>query len=485
MRFSERRQPCPMASSQNTIVQPDLNEVLTSIDDTMRKTYKNKEGTVYCAIGVSLLRKWHGQVSAAIQVGPDKELETALTSAKDTVAELIIAAENKDKTIKELQASVDEAKKRTEKVQSDLAITIKGLQAERTSANLRLKEALEAKAATSKALVDAEQQLKSSAAKYDPGVALELSKEVSGLKDDLSCAHSAIATCKAQIAELNKTIDLKSKESAQQGRELEVAKTNLSNFSKQLSAAKHGNWELFEQDSLKLEDLRVTLGPVAFAKLQEVMATPAWDVRGRIQRLQGYFTVFAKGINRKWRAMIGILKHALELLKESSATWSAVLAPWTNLLIKDLVTFNLMSVEYYRTDLQQRLNTAKSLGSSATMIDKARAHNEPERRTWAEIARARANTTQSLVQKMKARANERWMRLKAIAARAANVMRKASAIAWGTIKRATSTVRGAALRVSALFATTSGNVSGKQSPSYKGKEKAPITDILFDADPLN
>jgi len=408
----------------------DLNEVLTSIEDAMRTTYKDSNGRAYAPVSTGRLRRWMVALAAATQHESDKHLLEAYNAAKASVTQLMEAAEAREELVARLKKEIEAKEMAYKQVKTKQTAVIDDLTKQRDAAQASLQEASEAKVASVKALQSAEAKLKSVEAKYDPDTSKDLATAARGLRQDIADAQDMIASSKATISKLNVELDTERKKVAAKDHELRSAKAELSEFTKKLDAAKHSNFDLFKKEDLNRQELELALGPKAFAKLLEVLAIEPWDVRGRVQRLQGYFSVFSRATRSKFTAMIALLKEALDLLRDRSFKWSVILAPWVNSIIKDIVTFELKSVKTYRLELETRVKALGDVPSGASFLEHKKASPQDSRESWAKVAKDRVNATNSLLVRFTQRAAERWAALKKIAGHWTSAVARTNAKIW-------------------------------------------------------
>nr|WQB68776.1 chromosome segregation protein [Phomopsis asparagi Fusarivirus 1] len=377
-------------SRQETPV--DLNEVFEQIKQSGQRTFTDKDGNKYCSVYESRLRQW-----AMALVAAKKDMDTlpitarALQQARDEVASLVAASERKDlklQELKDLAANAEKAAKTQRAAhQKEIAETKKSLQ----DAKDRFANANAAKADTAKALLEAEKRLKDPQAKFIPEEALALQREVKGLRSDLELANAAMATERTNQHTLNKQIDALYKAAAGKDKELEDARRELSDFKKQLAAAQQLNADDLDLDAIDYDGLHLAFGARGVEKLKAVLAIPAWDVRGRIQRLTGFFHVAASHASKTFFAMVDVLDHALSLVRDKSSSWAGVIFPWVNGLLKDIVFFQLKPVKMYRLELESMIEAVKAKMPAETLTEKVDAAKtrRQDPRSWQERLDAR------------------------------------------------------------------------------------------------
>lgn len=386
-----------MSAKATTTPKPDLNEVLKSIQSALSTVYKDSEGKPYCALGTSRLHNWVVAVESAIaSEGATEELRAALLATRGQLSTLSGAVAAKDKRISNLQAAVQVAGAELTTFKKDHDVMIKDARAALATYKAEAEDAQKSLAATSAALVEAEKALKSPAAKFDPTTASELAEEVRGLMKDKEFAHNQYAQARAHTAAANKDLDKALKENAALETKVQNAKAELAIFRKQMAAAKASNVDAFTIDDIDMEKLELAFGKSGVEKLKLVLDTGAWDVRGRIQKLTGFFHVIAMKVAKKYSQFGDILKHALEILRNGSGAWVAILAPWVNDLLKDIVLLRVQPAKTYRLELQKRIEAVKCLPDSSSYSQKKAAAPPSSRPTWREVAADRVVRAKSL-----------------------------------------------------------------------------------------
>jgi len=395
----------------------DLNEVLKQIQQATASQYKDADGKPYTHVSIQKLRHWFLSLEQAkTSASGVWEIEKALTEAKDQVQLLMKAAESKDLRLQELRDLVANAEKALKSTVAEHASSIAKLKQSRDHAISQHKEAQAASTATAKALAEARAALKDPKAKFVPEEAVKLAREVKDLETDLADANAMIAAANADKAKFCTQLDQTHKLVAAKTRELDETKAELSAFTKRLAAARLGNAELFNLEDIDYERLKVVFGEQGLAKLRLVLGVETWDVRGRIQKLTGFFAATGRTLAAKMQAFVKLMTHALDVLKTSSTVWTAVLAPWVNTLIKDIVMLELKPVAVYRIDLETKIKAVKAAGPAAGFkIKLAAASGTSKGLTWAEVAKARRERVSHLLKGLKTKINALTKRIKAFA----------------------------------------------------------------------
>jgi len=233
-----------------------------------------------------------------------------------------------------------------------------------------------------------QEKLKSPEARFDPDAAKAMHTEVKGLQSDIAQAADEIAESRAELSSVRAELDKTHKETAAFKRKFEDAQAEASNFKKQLAAASALNVDSFNVEDLDFEELEAMFGQRGIAKLREVLAVPNFDVRGRLQRLQGFFSVITQSTWKSLKPFLQLIETALEKLRGSGSKWVAVLAPWVNMLLKDLVLMDMKDLKHYRSDLQLRIDTVLKADPSASLKEKLR--TQPvDKRTWKSTLKTR------------------------------------------------------------------------------------------------
>nr|UBK24764.1 hypothetical protein [Nigrospora sphaerica fusarivirus 1] len=268
--------------------------------------------------------------------------------------------------------------------------TVNELQSLLAERKAKLVESEAAKTETIAALKAAEAQLLQPEAKFLPEKAKLMQEEIAALRGDLAHANDISAKEKAEISALNKQIDSALKLKASYKQQLDDVKIEFSTYKKQVAASRNLNVELFNVDEVSFDDLVVKFGDHGVQKLRKVLEIETFDVRGRISALTGFFHVVGAKTQATLKPMVGILRHALDILKNGSSTLIAVLAPWVNLIVKDIVCLQIKGPSFYRTDLEMRIKQVKALPFAAPAAEKIAATQNPTEPGWRERLRSRA-----------------------------------------------------------------------------------------------
>jgi len=237
-------------------------------------------------------------------------------------------------------------------------------------------------------------QLKQPENLFEPESARVLHKEIKGLQDDIRLANDLKASNTATLAITRSDLDKAYKELASHKKELEAAQTDAANFKRQLGAARSGVHELFTKDEINMELLESTFGKKGIEKLQQVLSVPVFDARGRISKLTGFVTVVSKGAHKVLSPLLEILEKAFKLIKEQGTSWVAILAPWVNIIVKDIVTLDVQEMKIYRFDLENRIKHAGLQPRSSSINEKiapevANGSKRTKRKSWKFILNSR------------------------------------------------------------------------------------------------
>lgn len=486
MRVFRKASALPMA--QNTAsVKEDLNEVLESIHNASRRQYKDEDGVPYCSVTIKKLRHWYLALETAIKESSDaKTLSAALVDAQTEVKGLMEAAKATELKNTELRDLVANAEKEKAAILKTHSTMLKKLKDDLAATQRHDAEIRKAKLDTAVALQKANYELSSPTAKFDPDTAAKLSAEARKLQEDLHTANEQIALNRATQASLNKEIDALHKQVAAKEKLVEEAKANNAKFVRQLAAARSGNVDNFDPDELDYEKLKIMFGEAGLAKLRAVLEVGSWDVRGRIQRLTGFFSTIAKTTSKQYHSFAKLVTHALEVLKTSSSVWSAVLAPWVNSLLKDIVLLDIKPVQFYRLDLEAKIAAVKALPATVTQRERlAAASGTSKSLSWANVARKNSERASHLADKMAAKAKATWAYLRSLSFIVRNKITRGAAYIGFKIKQAWSAVCLAASMVGVLYGsgkTRFRTRAWRETTSETGEraEQEPI--LLFDSE---
>lgn len=378
-----------MSTTSATSKQVGLSEVLKSIENASKSTFKDKSEKAYAPIYTSSLREWSLAILAASKDADSMPvIKDALQKAKDELAVLTKASEAKDLELQRLKDLVVNAEKAAKAQKAQDHKQISGLKISLEAAKGRKADAEKVRDELTVALSDAKSKLTSPEAKFLPEEASLLRGSIAGLEHQLQAAKDAVASERALVSELNRNSDLLYKEVAAKERELSEAKADLANFKKQLAAARLQNHDLFNREDLDFEALTLAFGAKGVEKLKRVLDIPSFDVRGRVQKLTGFFSTVAKTTSKTFFAMIDVLDHALDVLKQKTGSWASVLFPWVNGILKDIVFCDLKPVSFYRKELENILAAVKAQMPTASVGVKLHAAQKAstKRRSWEENA---------------------------------------------------------------------------------------------------
>lgn len=352
----------------------DLNEVLNQVEEATRMTFKDNEGNSYSSVFTKDLRKWSVAIHEATKdLQGSGVAEKALLAAKDDITQLMKDSEKKDFKIRELKDLVANAEKAAENQRKERKKEIAKANEEVIFLQSQLTDAELSKAATAKALKDAEASLKSPEAKFIPEEAQALHEEVKNLRSELLTANDMIAQAKVGLRKANVDLDILRKEAASKDALVIEAKTQLSTFKKQIEAAKVAGVSEIDLNDIDHDRLLVAFGSKGVEKLKAVLDIPSFDVRGRVQKLMGFFATISKTVSKTFGAMSKVLEHALDILKARTTTWTAILLPWVNGLVKDMVFMKLKSAKEYRLELERITTSVKARLPSAPLKEKLQA----------------------------------------------------------------------------------------------------------------
>jgi len=395
-----------MATQKVSDNKVDLTEVLNSIRTATSQQYKDKDGVPYSTVPIKRLKGWLLDLESFCAMSNDKDATSmALQEARDQVTALMHAAAGRESRMAELEDLVRANDKARAAAAAEQAKSIAALRAKIASETVERAELEKTKAETIKALAAAEKARAQPEAKYSPDTASALTKEVHGLKDDLRACDERLARTRAALSASNVALDSAHKIVAAKTKALEEAKAEQAIFVKQLAAARLGNVDLFLEEDVDYAKLELVFGATGVAKLKKVLAIQSWDVRGRIQALTGFFANATKASQTRFAAFVKMLNYALDVLKTSTTTWVAILAPWVNVILKDIVMFELKPVSVYRTDLKAKIDAVKAIGPGASAGAKLhKAGATTARPEWSSVARQRRDRVYSLVARATAKA---------------------------------------------------------------------------------
>ena len=420
----------------------DLDEVLKGIEAATQRQYKDKDGRHYTDISVRKLRSWHERLTLAIQQADDNQLFVGeLEKYKGMLTELTGAVDAHKAHVAELEKKLATQQNDYNKAIAHNVKTVNELQSLLAERKARLVESEAAKIETIAALKAAEAQLQQPEAKFLPEKAKLMQEEISALRGDLAHANELSGKEKVEISALNKQIDSALKLKASYKQQLDDAKIELSTYKKQIAASRNLNVELFNIDEVSFDDLVVKFGTHGVEKLRKVLDIQTFDVRGRISALTGFFHVVGARTQATLKPMVGILRHALDILKNGSSTLIAVLAPWVNLIVKDIVCLQIKGPSFYRTDLEMRVKQVKALPFTAPAAEKIAATQNPTEPGWRERLRSRAEDLKTKTAWFKTKMDEVFSTTIGIMVRA-----------FGKIKVTTSKAGVVAVRLTALCA---------------------------------
>jgi len=418
-----------MATEQASTSKVDLTEVLNSIRTAASQQYKDKDGVPYSTVPIKRLKGWLLDLESFCAMSNDRDATSrALQDARDSVTALMHAAAGRESRMAELEDIVAANDKARAKAASEQARSIAALKAKIASEQIVRAELEKSKAETIKAIEAAERARSAPEAKFSPDVASALAQELSGLKSDLKECDARMAQTRAALNASNVALDSAHKIVAAKTRALEDAKAEKAIFVKQLAAARLGNVDLFLEEDVDYAKLELVFGATGVAKLKKVLSIQSWDVRGRIQALTGFFANASKSSQTRFAAFVKMLNYALDVLKTSATTWVAILAPWVNVILKDVIMFELKPVAVYRTDLKAKIDAVKALGPGVSAgVKLHRATNTTERLTWGDVARKRRDRVYSLVQRAA-------LKSKALASAVSATLSAAAASSRGALK---------------------------------------------------
>jgi hypothetical protein len=268
-----------------------------------------------------------------------------------------------------------------------------------------------------------------------------MQEEISALRGDLTHANEISAREKAEISALNKQIDSALKLKASYKQQLDDVKVEFSTYKKQIAASRNLNVEMFNIDEVSFDDLVVKFGTHGVEKLKKVLGTQTYDVRGRISALTGFFHVVGSKTQTTLKPMVGVLRHALDIIKNGSTTLLAVLAPWVNLIVKDIVCLQIKGPSFYRTDLEMRIKQVKALPFATPAAEKIAAAKNPTEPGWRERLRTRAKELKEKTSWFKTKMSEIFQ-----------VTKTYGGVALGKIKSAAGKTATIAFRLTALCA---------------------------------
>lgn len=382
----------------------NLNEMQQSINDAMRHTWKSKEGHTYTSVPVRRMRSWLFHLESATK---DSELldetKLLLAESKDQVIELLAASEAHTRKVKSLEADVATAQAAADKSRKANMALLNERDTALRAATAAKEAAAEAKVATAKALKEAEVALKQPAAKFDPDSASALQGELVGLRQDLALADDEIARAKSAERECNVEIDRLHKANAALDRSVKDAQKELTSHMSAVKGTSRDVYELFEADEINVDTLKLAFGERAFERLQEAILKGPFDPKGRIGRLQSFFSMIGNSIHKEYKAYMKLLQRTFDEFKSTSANWVAIIGPWVNSLLKDIVMMDIKSILYYRTDLEVRMQSVKLLPPTATLSEKVGESNKAGAgsASWEEVAAHRRAEAGRHIQNMK------------------------------------------------------------------------------------
>jgi len=432
---------CPMTSVSGSPTRLDLDEVLKGIDAATQRQYKDKDGRHYTDISIRKLRSWHDKLTEATQSAENNEFFIGeLAKYKDMLTDLTTAADAHQNRVKHLEQKMSDQTKDYNKAIAHNVKTVNELQSLLAKKKAQLIEADAAKTETIAALKAAEAMLEQPEAKFLPEKAKLMQEEISALRADLKHANDISAFEKAEISSLNKQIDSVSKTKAGYKKQLDDAVAELSTYKKQVAASRNLNVEMFNIEEVSFDDLVTKFGTAGVDKLRKVLDIQTFDVRGRISALTGFFHVVGDRVTTRFKPMVGILRHALDILKNGTGTLVAVLAPWVNLIVKDIVCLQIKGPRFYRTDLEMRIKQVKAIPFAATPTAKLAAAQNPAEHSWKERLRSRAKDMRAKID---------WFKEKM--ASIFHITSRYAGIALGRVKTASSVAGKIAVRSTALI----------------------------------
>jgi len=420
-----------MATEQASNSKVDLTEVLNSIRTAAAQQYKDKDGVPYCTVPIKRLKGWLLDLESFCALSNDKDATSrALQEARDSVTALMHAAAGRESRMAELEDVIAANDKARALAAAEQAKSIAALKAKIATETVNRTELEKSKAETIKAIAAAERARSSPEAKFSPDTASALAKELGGLKNDLKECDARLAQTRAALGASNVALDSAHKIVAAKTRALEEAKAEKAIFVKQLAAARLGNVDLFLEEDVDYAKLELVFGATGVAKLKKVLSIQSWDVRGRIQALTGFFANASKSSQTRFAAFVKMLNYALDVLKTSASTWVAILAPWVNVILKDVVMFELKPVAVYRTDLKAKIDAVKALGpGTSTGLKLYKSERTASRPAWGDVARARRDRVYSLVRRAA-------LKSKALASAVSATLSAAVTTARGALKSA-------------------------------------------------
>jgi len=455
-----------MATEQASNSRVDLTEVLNSIRTAASQQYKDKDGVPYSTVPIKRLKGWLLDLESFCAMSNDKDATShALQEARDSVTALMHAAAGRDSRMAELEDIIAANDKARAQTASEQAKSIAALKSKIASETILRAELEASKADTIKAIAAAERARSAPEAKFSPDTASALAKELGDLKSDLKECDARLAQTRAALGASNVALDSAHKIVAAKTRALEEAKAERAIFVKQLAAARLGNVDLFLEEDVDYAKLELVFGASGLAKLKKVLSIQSWDVRGRIQALTGFFANASKSSQTRFAAFVKMLNYALDVLKTSTSTWVAILAPWVNVILKDVIMFELKPVAVYRTDLKAKIDAVRALGPSAsTGVKLQKSESTVKRSTWGDVARARRDRVYSLVQRAAAKSKALTSAVTATLSAAA-VSAKGALKSFGRLASRVSRLARASFLALVVFASGGGPSTANPTPA--------------------
>jgi len=389
-----------------------LNEVLGQIQSAKGKVYKDsKSQERYCEVPTNAITKWSIAIKeAADQFSDLDEVKSELNTARKTLTDMAEAGRARERRYAEVKHKFDTNQRIFDSAAKNAEKEVNGLKEQRDNAIKAAKEAEMDKQASLAALKAAQDQINSPESRYDPDVAVQLRNEIAGLKSDVKAAQDQLAHQRASETDANKRLDQAHKELAKKRKDMEEHKIELARLRREAMASKTGVVELFDHEDLDEDTLRLRLGKKAYDKLLHVLNLPASDVRGRVGKFIGFFATAGETLDVKMKGMINVMTKALDLLKTEGKTFIAVVGPWVNSLLKDIVSLQLKTVKFYRLDLEARVSVIKLTVPRGTLKEKVKASNDVSTsdKSWREVAAERRERVKDLLSHFKLSAAARY-----------------------------------------------------------------------------
>lgn len=425
----------PMEEHKATVSE-GLSEILAGIEACSKRVYRDSDGNVLTDVKIDLLTKWAAALMdfKADASNPDV-MKKQIEEAYEKVNSLSEAHERFNAERTSLQKAVKEAEKRSKELEAENAELIAHHKVRLAEAKADLAEAQQSKVESAKALAEAERALKRPAGIYDPDEASELGAEIKALREDIIQADKIVAAAKAVVSSSSKELDVLHKAVAERKLDLTTARSKKAKLEAKVIGASKEIIDDFKHGDIDFTAIKVAFGSAGLAKLREVLDTEAADTKGRIARLVRFFDAWSSYGAARAKHYVGLVKHAYDIGITTSSTWSAVVGPWINGIIKDICTLKLRTASMYRHELNVRVAgvlpapkadpiAKKVQTSNAAVAQAEKAGALPEARpTWSQVAKNHREKTESLLTRLNNKVKSMFSSMKT---RAANMRKRVS-----------------------------------------------------------